>query len=899
MKKRLVTLLTALFLFMLGADSLFAQVAINTTGSAANAHAMLDVQSDTAGILIPRLTTTQRYSLLHVLGDNEQGLLVYDSDEQRFYYYNGSVFTPIQSGKITQIADNDDDTKVETDHNDIDEDMVRITLAGTEYFQFSGASINVKNSGGSVFLGDNAGSSDDLSNNHNTFIGYNSGNNIHNGWDNTALGYYSLYNPNYCVGNVAIGIDAIRSNSSGNYNQALGYYSMYHNTTGSYNTAMGYKTLYSNQTKSNLVAIGDSALFHNGELGGNSYEGSVNTAVGSKALCANTQGYDNTAAGYKALKSNTLGYSNTAFGSYTLHGATTASGNVAIGYRSLLNHKTGNNNVAVGTDVLYSDTTGYSNVAMGIRALYQNDTGSNLVAIGDSALYNNKASLNTALGSKALYSNTSGAGNTATGYHSMTFNTSGAENTAVGLGAMNANTTGSYNVAYGAGALQSNTSGALNTSIGYQALDNNLSGSSNVAIGQWALYSNTSGFSNIALGNSALFHSQTKHNLVAIGDSALFNNGIGAADDEALYNTAVGSKALYTNSTGERNTAMGYQALYSNSIGTRNTATGHRSLEHNTEGEENTANGYRSLHSNTTGLCNTAMGSSALAINTTGEYNTAIGYEALLDNSTGSHNTAVGAYTTGFFLNLSGCVYLGYKAGINNGFDNRLYIADNDTNTLIYGEFDNELVQINGDFTVKNPGVVTSTIESTDNTASLKIKASGANLGQIKFYDNGSFGGSMGYSNSDNHLFFYQGSHNVFIENGNIVPGAHKEQNLGSSTMAWGDIYCDNLNNVGAAAFTDRKVTKELLNHPPKAKPEGAFDEKTEKGLKELDPNSVPDELRNGYAILTDEIATYNYKANYEQQVQIEELIKAVKLLKNENKLLKQELDKLKKVSRN
>jgi len=35
-----------------------AQVAINTDGTAANSSAMLNVKSDTAGILIPRLTTT-------------------------------------------------------------------------------------------------------------------------------------------------------------------------------------------------------------------------------------------------------------------------------------------------------------------------------------------------------------------------------------------------------------------------------------------------------------------------------------------------------------------------------------------------------------------------------------------------------------------------------------------------------------------------------------------------------------------------------------------------------------------------------------------------------------------------------------------------------------------------
>ncbi|KPK74710.1 MAG: hypothetical protein AMJ79_13420 [Phycisphaerae bacterium SM23_30] len=56
-----------------------------------------------------------------------------------------------------------------------------------------------------------------------------------------------------------------------------------------------------------------------------------------------------------------------------------------------------------------------------------------------------------------------------------------------------------------------------------------------------------------------------------------------------------------------------------------------------------------------------------------------------------------------------------------------------------------------------------------------------------------------------------------------------------------------------------------------------------------LDPASLPKDLHNGASLLTDEIATYNYKADYEQQVQID-------ALRAENKELKQRLEALEKI---
>ncbi len=72
----------------------FAQVAINTDGSAANPSAILDVKSTTAGILIPRMTAAQRDAFSTL----SQGLMVYVIDDNTFYYYDGSHWDRVGNG---------------------------------------------------------------------------------------------------------------------------------------------------------------------------------------------------------------------------------------------------------------------------------------------------------------------------------------------------------------------------------------------------------------------------------------------------------------------------------------------------------------------------------------------------------------------------------------------------------------------------------------------------------------------------------------------------------------------------------------------------------------------------------------------------------------------------------
>jgi hypothetical protein len=250
---------------------------------------------------------------------------------------------------------------------------------------------------------------------------------------------------------------------------------------------------------------------------------------------------------------------------------------------------------------------------------------------------------NTAFGKHSLENNTTGAGNTAMGVGALASSTFAQQNTALGDNSMYYNTSGSWNTSLGAGVLAFNSTGHYNTGVGTHSLFYN-NGSGNVGIGYEALMLNTSGSSNIAIGNGALRRNTSKSNLVAIGDSALYNNGVGASQSyEATGNTAIGSKALYSNNTGNGNTANGSLALFLNTSGWFNTANGYGALYNNTSGHLNTANGQDALLYNTTGYCNTANGNMSLFFNTTGNYNTAYGYYAYHFGTTYSNSTALGA----------------------------------------------------------------------------------------------------------------------------------------------------------------------------------------------------------------------------------------------------------------
>ena len=88
MMKKLLPLFIILFLHQIGQGQ---SLAVNTDGSTANASALLDVKSTNKGILVPRMTRTER----NAITAPATGLLIFQSgpDSVGFHYYDGSKWT--------------------------------------------------------------------------------------------------------------------------------------------------------------------------------------------------------------------------------------------------------------------------------------------------------------------------------------------------------------------------------------------------------------------------------------------------------------------------------------------------------------------------------------------------------------------------------------------------------------------------------------------------------------------------------------------------------------------------------------------------------------------------------------------------------------------------------------
>ena len=195
--------------------------------------------------------------------------------------------------------------------------------------------------------------------------------------------------------------------------------------------------------------------------------------------------------------------------------------------------------------------------------------------------------------------------------------------------------------------------------------------SGNTAEGTKALLSQTTGGYNAAIGWLSLESLTT----------ASFNTGVGAgtlALNNADQNTATGAGALLFHATGNGNTANGAFALFSDVSGQLNTAIGAGALFSNIggpfPGSFNTATGANALLNNTGGD-NTATGAQALQSNATGGDNTAVGISALVNNTSGNGNVALGSFAGIHQTTGSNNVYIGSNMQGVAGEGDACYIA--------------------------------------------------------------------------------------------------------------------------------------------------------------------------------------------------------------------------------
>jgi hypothetical protein len=298
------------------------QVAINTTGAGPDNSSILDISNTTKGLLIPRMTTTERLAIV----SPANGLLVYDNTVSHFFYYVASAWYPVSTSSSGWSINGNSGTVSGVNFlGTTGNQSFNIRTNNTVHTRFgTNGHIEILNTGMSTYMGELAGVNDDLNNRRNVGFGNYALSTVSTGAYNTAVGYLALQNTN------------------NNSNTAAGFQSLAGNTSGMWNTAYGQSSLL-----------------------GNSSTGSYNTALGGQAIAGITSGQHNMAVGMHTMISNTTG-----------------NGNVAIGGAALNNNSTGNNNTAIGylastTSATYTNTTTIGNNA-GVAQ-------SNTVALGGTA----------------------------------------------------------------------------------------------------------------------------------------------------------------------------------------------------------------------------------------------------------------------------------------------------------------------------------------------------------------------------------------------------------------------------------------------------------------------------------------------------------------------------------
>lgn len=726
--KKVIFIITLIFIVA----SSFSQVAINTDGSEANASAMLDVDSENKGVLVPRMTSTQRTNI----SNPGNGLLVFDETTKSFWFYdnNQSDWVQINVGNLVQGGIND--------LND------------------------GKTSSTSIYLGNNSGTNSSGDNNNS--MGINSLFANTNGQENTAIGYESLSNNTIGNYNIAIGTSALGNNQTGEKNTAIGYQaglgSSLHNSIG--NIFLGYKAgyhetgnwkLYIENSDSNTPLIGgdfdNDTLAIAGDLsiygdfllsGGSPSNGKVlitdeegnaswsslanqeieindlidgrtynrtSTYLGYESGSENSTGEHNTALGYRSLDTISTGAYNSAIGAEALKSLTIGSYNTVAGRSALSNLVDGSRNIAIGYEAGANNINGSGNIFIGYQA-GKNETGSNKLYIDDSCtstplIYGDfdadSLQINGLLSvyDKVYYD----VGNKVPGrllvsqgngcfawdtisltsdridgiyrsdeYNSITISTNSSyddNNTIIGYVA-------AWTVGYG-------PAGSDNTIFGAWANFYNNEMNKTVTLGSYAGPKHISSHpiidNNIYIGHKAGYYSGSGENMLYIenhADSLYLISG--DFDEDTL--SVIGDLAIYGNLQITGGNPGMNKALISDADGNASwQSSGNINIAINDLSDAISDNysvflGYHSgTNDDGTANRNTSMGVSSMYTNTSGYYNTSIGYNSLYSNNSGDYNVAVG-YEALKANTGNQNVAIGYQAALtNSNFNNSISVG--------------------------------------------------------------------------------------------------------------------------------------------------------------------------------------------------------------------------------
>jgi hypothetical protein len=76
----------------------FSQNNVGIGTNAPDTNAILEMKATDKGVLIPRMNSIQRNNMSPVLGMNQKGLMVFDNDSTKFFYWDGIMWRTVGSG---------------------------------------------------------------------------------------------------------------------------------------------------------------------------------------------------------------------------------------------------------------------------------------------------------------------------------------------------------------------------------------------------------------------------------------------------------------------------------------------------------------------------------------------------------------------------------------------------------------------------------------------------------------------------------------------------------------------------------------------------------------------------------------------------------------------------------
>lgn len=270
--------------------------------------ALLDLSSQTKGLLIPRMSLQQRGTIQNPAN----GLMIYQTDFlSGFYYFDGKEWKSLASA---------------TGANSIAADPNDWSFTGNA--PAAGSFLGTTNAVPLVFKVSNGTAGFiSLPAAFNTFLGASTPASTITGIGNTGIGTNTLGTLTTSNNNTALGANSQKISTAA-ANTSVGSASLFSNTTGESNTAIGASAMFSNIGGSNNVAVGVDALRAN-------TTGVYNMAIGFASLYSNSTGSNNMGIGTESLRFST-GSQNTAVGTWAGRGtaAYAGSNNVFIGYSS-------------------------------------------------------------------------------------------------------------------------------------------------------------------------------------------------------------------------------------------------------------------------------------------------------------------------------------------------------------------------------------------------------------------------------------------------------------------------------------------------------------------------------------------------------------------------------------